>query len=280
MNYFLLVLKGSFMGLADLVPGVSGGTVALIVGVYERLIKNVGSVLSLRGGFRGFVRALASLEWGFLLSLLGGVALAILLGARVMSWLLLSFPVIVFSVFVGLILASVWWLADRLYGSDELRLSWLALGTLGGLVAALLSPASQSVVSTGFLFFSGLVAITAMLLPGVSGSYLLLILGSYEYVLGLLHHPLAELGRIGVFVLGCLAGALLSAKVIAYALREHHGATMSTLTGLMLGAVLKPMLEAWMHVSSANDVLFGVLAVAFGVLLFLGLRSLGGLASS
>ena len=238
-NYLILGTKGFCMGAANVVPGVSGGTMALILGIYEELINAIRS-LNLK-----FLRliallkireAISSVSWPFLLPVGLGVLLATLSLAKALSWLLHNYPVIVWSFFFGLILSSIFAVAKVI---KEWRiLTFIATG-LGAIVAYFLfglMPAATPDASW-FIFLSGFLAICAMILPGVSGAYVLVLLGKFHYILEAINNK--DLGTLLVLIAGALVGLLSFVRVIGWLLKRHHDLTMAILIGLMLGSLRK-----------------------------------------
>ncbi len=246
----LLTLKGLCMGTADIIPGVSGGTMALITGIYQQLLQAIQSAdtkmaaLLLKFDFKG---ALAKLHVRFLLALFLGIGAAIISLARLVNYLLHTHPIFIWSLFFGLIAASV--LVVSRYVSR-----WsLSTGTCfiaGGLLAWLIVNAVP--VSTpetgGFIFFSGLVAICAMILPGISGAFILLILGKYEFITGCLKNPFLvdNFITILIFCAGCLVGLTGFARVLNLLLDRYYNLTLAFLTGLMAGSL--PRIWPWKEV--------------------------------
>lgn len=239
----LLWLKGFGMGTADIIPGVSGGTIALITGIYAKLVAAINSFdlafarRLLRWDLSG---ALAGVHLRFLLPLLLGIATAIVLTSRVIHYLLLNHAVLVWSLFFGLIAASM-----LVVGRKVGRFT-PAVG-----LAALLAAAAafwlvgvipvQTPEGLWFIFLSGAVAICAMILPGISGAFILVILGKYALMTGALKAPFepANLLLILVFLAGALVGILAFAKLLNFLLARYHDLTMAALAGFMLGAMRK-----------------------------------------
>ncbi|QDV63282.1 DUF368 domain-containing protein [Crateriforma conspicua] len=242
---FVNVVRGFFMGAADTVPGVSGGTVALILGHYQRLIAAIsridGHFVSLAG--RGkCVDAFAHIDGRFLVALAMGIACGIVSLAGLMHWLLDHRMAETLAVFLGLVLASVWvvrreievWTADR----------WIALG-FGAVVAAGITMLAGSAgsLSLPYLFFSASIAICAMILPGISGAFIMLLLGVYYPVTGMvkdaakLNFTPETLIKMAVFASGCLFGLLAFSKVLRFLLARFRDTTMAVLIGLMIGSV-------------------------------------------
>jgi len=225
------------MGGADVIPGVSGGTIALITGIYEELIASIKAVdfklLKLLVTFQ-FREFWVGINGPFLLTVFGGVAISIFSLAKLITYLMEYQPIPLWSFFFGLILVSAYYVMPK----DKDIKSWISLA-VGVAVAYLITSLSQAQTPDAywFIFLSGAVAICAMILPGISGSFILLILGKYEFVLNAVKS--FDFGVIAVFGLGCLIGLLSFAKFIDWLLRNHKNVTLSLLAGFMLGSLNK-----------------------------------------
>ena len=236
------------MGAADIVPGVSGGTIALLTGIYERLISAIKSVgwdtlVTLKQ--KGIKAAWQQIDGTFLLSILAGAATSIILLSKVLHYLIETQPIMLWSFFFGLVLASVVYVVKQVNSWNPARIILLILGTL---VAALisLSPATEIEVTSFSLFFAGSIAICAMILPGISGSFILLLMGMYGFIIGAIKS--FDLISLGIFASGCLVGIMLFSRVLSWLLQHYHSATMAVLSGFMLGALVK--LWPWKSVLS------------------------------
>ncbi len=238
-SHLLLYLKGMAMGAADVVPGVSGGTIAFIAGIYERLLGALRSFgpqlwpLFRQSGLPGVWR---HIDGSFLVVLFGGILTSILTLASVISHLLETYPEIVWAFFFGLILGSVWFIGIQI--KQRTAGAWVAfiLGALIAYVITELSPREMD-VTIYTLFFSGMIAISAMILPGISGSFILLIMGMYAPILMAVKS--LHISTLLVFCCGCLVGLLSISHLLSWMLRRFHDATMALLTGFMLGALNK-----------------------------------------
>ena len=236
-SYLILAIKGFIMGAANVVPGVSGGTMALILGIYEELIHAIRS-FNLRF-FRLFVmlkikEAISSLAWPFLLPVAVGVLAATLSLAELLSWLLFTYPIMVWSFFFGLILSSVF-SVGRVVKAWRIS-TFIAIG-LGGVGAYLLFgmiPVATPEASW-FLFLCGFLAICAMILPGISGAYILVLLGKYHFTLEAVNNR--DIGTLFILTLGAAVGLLSFVRVLSWLLKRYHDLTMAVLIGLMLGSL-------------------------------------------
>lgn len=246
IQYLWLMLKGMAMGAADVVPGVSGGTIAFISGIYEELITSINGIRpSLLGvlkneGFRAFWR---EANGGFLLAVLSGIAISVLSLARGISWLLTHQPVLLWSFFFGLVLASVIYVAKDIRRWD---LGVVAMGIFGALLAyAVVSlPVSEQESGLPYLFLSGALAICAMILPGISGAFILVLLGSYKTVLDAVHQR--ELQVILVVGAGAVVGLLSFARLLKWMFARFKNPTLALLTGFILGSL--PKIWPWKQV--------------------------------
>ncbi|MFZ5570590.1 MAG: DUF368 domain-containing protein [Thermodesulfobacteriota bacterium] len=240
---FLIAFKGLCMGTADIIPGVSGGTIALITGIYSQLLKAIQSFglgmlnklmkLDIKG-------ALAEIHIRFLVSLLTGISLAIISLARLMNHLLNHHPVPTWSLFFGLIAASILVVGKKVNGWDIGSAFCFLSGTIAAYFIVSMIPVSTP-EAFWFIFLSGMIAICAMILPGISGAFILLILGKYEFITGALKNPflLNNFLIIIVFCTGCGIGLLGFSRVLNYFLDNHYKVTLAFLTGLMTGSMQK-----------------------------------------
>ena len=237
LSHLVLALKGAAMGVADTVPGVSGGTVAFVTGIYEELVASLARIGPARlvdlktGGVRRFWY---EINGNFLLSVFGGLLIALFAVAELMNWLLTHHRILLWGFFFGLILASVPLVLARLKRWHPSLTFWLALGVAVGLGITLLGPGSTP-DALWMIFLAGFIAISAMVLPGISGSFLLLLMAKYETMVGAVVER--ELLTIFVFALGALVGVLSVARLLAALFRRHHDATVAVLTGFMLGSL-------------------------------------------
>ncbi|HMA86370.1 MAG TPA: DUF368 domain-containing protein [Desulfosalsimonadaceae bacterium] len=240
---FLLAVKGLCMGAADTVPGVSGGTIALITGIYEELlaaVKSVNAKMLGRLAALDIKTALAEIHIRFLLSLFLGIGVAVVTLARIMNYLLHHHPQLTWSLFFGLIAASIWVVGRKI---DRWRIGTVVTFVIGAAAAfqiVNLVPATTP-ETLWFIFLSGFIAICAMILPGLSGAFILLILGKYEFITATLKNPFdpVNTGIILVFVAGCGLGLAGFSRILKYLLDAYHNLTLAFLTGLMVGSMRK-----------------------------------------
>ena len=247
-------LRGMAMGAADIVPGVSGGTVAFITGIYPRLLHCLRSFdlealrLVLRADLAGAWR---HVDGAFLAWLLAGIATSILTLARVFGWLLEHYPEPLWSFFFGLILASAAMLVRQVPGWTAARVAALVAGTAIALAVAL-APRAGFVPGHSGVFLAGFIAICAMILPGISGSFILLLLGMYVVTLDAIRA--FDQVYIAVYGLGAAAGLMCFSRLLDWLLHRFRGATIATLTGFLLGslAVVWPWKQTLSWVTGRN----------------------------
>jgi putative membrane protein len=252
-QYIIILFKGIAMGAADVVPGVSGGTIAFISGIYEELIETIHK-LDL-GFFKvwkkeGMKAAWKKYNFSFLSILFSGILISILSLAKLITWLLINHPIALWSFFFGLIIASI------LYVARQITL-WRISSVLAIIIAAgfsyfitIVEPMG-SPDDTWFLFFAGFVAIIAMILPGISGAFILLLLGAYEAIIGTITQFIEgavaldwtlfseALIKLVVFALGAVVGLKAFSRVLNWMFKHHKNIILATLTGFMIGALNK-----------------------------------------
>jgi len=253
LDYLTISLKGIAMGAADVVPGVSGGTIAFISGIYEELIESIDKVNA--GVFKvwkefGFKVAWKAINGNFLLALFTGIAISILSLAKLIKWLLHSEPILLWSFFFGLVLASILYIAKQIK-------EWSAKIIVAIIVTSILSyfitlaEPFASPESPFYLLFCGFIAIIAMILPGVSGAFILLILGAYETAINtvndlvegvttsnfdLLKEAIFKFLLLGI---GAIIGLKVFSKVLNWMFKHHKNLTLAILTGFMIGSLNK-----------------------------------------
>ncbi len=239
VDYFILVFKGIAMGAADVVPGVSGGTIAFISGVYEELIAtlnaiNLNSLKTLKS--QGVSATWKNINGNFLLALFGGILLSILTLSKLVAWLLLEEPVLLWAFFFGLVLASIIFVLKKINQWNSAVFLGLILGGVFAYQLTQLNALGNS-DSNWYLFLSGAIAICAMILPGISGAFILVILGSYANVLQALNDK--DIGKITIFMTGALIGILSFSRLLKWLFKRFKNVTLAVLTGFMIGALSK-----------------------------------------
>lgn len=236
---FLLLLKGMAMGAADVVPGVSGGTIAFITGIYEELIETISRFnlqaiqLLFKKGIKEFW---TYINGSFLVVLLSGIALSIITLAKVITGLLENYPIAVWSFFFGLVVASIPLVGRRVKSWKGSRYFAFVAGAIIAFLITQLPPVPNPEVEW-YLFVSGMVAICAMILPGISGSFILLLMGSYITVLDAVNNR--DITLIAIFGAGCVVGLLSFSRLLKFMFRRFHDITVAILSGFLLGSLNK-----------------------------------------
>ncbi|MAX70692.1 MAG: DUF368 domain-containing protein [Flavobacteriaceae bacterium] len=252
-DYLIISLKGIAMGAADVVPGVSGGTIAFISGIYEELIESIDKI-SLEvfkvWKTQGFKSAWKSINGNFLLALFSGIAISILSLAKLIKWLLHNEPILLWSFFFGLVLASILYIAKQIEGwSVKIILAIIATSILSYYIT--LAEPFASPESPFYLLFCGFIAIIAMILPGVSGAFILLILGAYQTAIdtvndlrdGLLQGNMElfkdALLKFFLLAIGAVVGIKVFSKALNWMFKHQKNLTLAILTGFMIGSLNK-----------------------------------------
>jgi putative membrane protein len=248
-DYLFLGMKGIGMGAADVVPGVSGGTVAFITGIYEELLRTIKSVdlAAVKSLFKeGPISFWKRINGNFLLALVSGILISVLTLSRGILFLLENYPVLIWSFFFGLILASAFIIAAEIKKWNASVIAAFLLGTAIAYFITIVSP-TETTEAYWFVFLSGAIAICAMILPGISGSFILLLLGKYEFILGAVKD--LKIGIIGVFAAGCISGLMAFSRVLTIMFTRFRAATIAVLSGFMIGSLNKvwPWKETLSH---------------------------------
>lgn len=253
LQYLLITAKGLAMGAADVVPGVSGGTIAFISGIYEELIETIHKIDL--GFFKiwkkdGVLAAWKHYNLSFLLALFTGVFISILSLAKVITSLLELYPIMVWSFFFGLVIASIVYVGQQI---TKWKLSMAVSLVIASIFSFLITIAEPfgTADSTWFLFFAGFIAIIAMILPGISGAFILLLLGAYQGVIGIITQFgsaittlngtlfFEALGKILIFGAGAIVGLKVFSKALNWMFKHHKNLILAVLTGFMIGALNK-----------------------------------------
>ena len=239
-EYVGVAARGFVMGSADVVPGVSGGTMAFILGIYEELL------LSIRAWARApfwhallkldILAALHAVNAKFLAAVLVGIAVAVLTLASGLEWLLENRPVMIWSFFFGLVLASIVTVRKHIRSWNPALYAALFVGAVGAYFLVGAVPV-QTPESAWFLFLSGMLAICAMILPGISGSFILVLLGKYQFVLAAVNQR--DIVSLAILGIGAVVGVVTFAQVLAWLFKRYHDLTVALLIGLMVGSLRK-----------------------------------------
>lgn len=300
-DYLMIGTKGACMGAADVIPGVSGGTIAFITGIYDEFVSSIAHIdkkaigLFFRGRFKEFWK---HINGGFLLSLIAGIGFSVLAIAGLMQTLMTDYPIQTWAFFFGLIVASSVFILKGISGWKFLEGILLIFGIILGVVVCTLSP-TQTPDALWFIFLSGAIAICAMILPGISGSFILLILGKYKYIMSCIDSCVENVGAIwgssgassdlfwesaavlAVFLAGAVIGILGFSRFLNWLLARWHKETLIVLAGFIIGSLVKVWpwgnAEAAIQVARTGSNLIGW-AIAFaliGFFLVIGIEMTG-----
>jgi len=238
-DYLLICLKGMGMGAADVVPGVSGGTIAFITGIYQELIDSIKSVnlKSIKLLFSGKIKDFwCAVNGNFLLALLTGIGISVISLAKGLKYLLDHQPILIWSFFFGLIIASAIYVAREIKGWKVSTIVSLIIGAVIAYGVTIITPAEAN-SSYAFVFLSGSIAICAMILPGISGSFILVLLGMYKFILGAV--SAVNLPVIAIFMAGAAIGIIIFSNVLSWLLKRYYELTIAMLAGFMIGSLNK-----------------------------------------
>ncbi len=266
-EYIVISLKGMAMGAADVVPGVSGGTIAFISGIYEELLNSISSFnFSLINVFKneGFKSVWIKVNGNFLVSLFVGILISVLSLAKLIESMLENHPIVIWSFFFGLVLASIIYIGKQITKWTKGSVLCLILGAILAFYITTLNPMVSVNSSPWFLFFAGMIAICAMILPGISGSFILVLLGAYKPVLNALNTK--DFVSIIIFLVGAVLGLLSFSKILKWLFSTYKNYTLATLTGFIIGSLNKiwPWKEtiSWRTNSKGMEVPFNTASVS------------------
>ena len=269
-DYLITAIKGACMGAADVIPGVSGGTIAFIMGIYDKFVGSIARIdseavrLLLRGRIGDFWK---HINGGFLLSLIAGIGFSVISLAGLMQMLLNDHPIQTWAFFFGLIVASSIFILRGISGWNIREGIILVMGIILGAVICTLSP-TQTPDNLWFIFLSGAIAICAMILPGISGSFILLILGKYQFIMNSISGCVSNIGALwgssgadavlfwesaavmATFLIGAVVGILSFSKFLHWLLARWHKETLIALAGFIIGSLVK--IWPWSNVETAD----------------------------
>lgn len=296
-DYFVISLKGLAMGAADVVPGVSGGTIAFISGIYEELITSINNVsFGLIKTFtkQGFKAGWKQLNGNFLLALFIGIGVSIISLAKGLKWLLENEPILLWSFFFGLVLASIIFVGKQI---TKWNIATVLVLIIGAFIAFYITtlPSLTANDSNWFLFIAGALAICAMILPGISGAFILVLLGAYGPVLDALNNR--DIKTLTIIGCGAIIGILSFSKLLKWLFKHYHNLTLAVLTGFIFGSLNKiwpwkkvittrlnskgievPVIEesiSPMAYTGESKIAFAIALMAIGFLTILVLEKLG-----
>ena len=238
-DYITLFFKGVFMGIADAMPGISGGTIALLLGIYEELIRSISELklslfFELKKGFNPFWK---KLNGNFLLALVSGIGISLISFVKISANFLESFPLFIWSFFLGLIFATVNVIYKLINQWSRLNFFFLIISIVLSYFLSSFSVYETDEISLLYILFSGVIASSAMILPGISGSLILVILGVYAYLIKSLDN--LEMIVIFTFISGALIGLLGFSRILKYLFNKHRDITYTIMLGLVIGSIEK-----------------------------------------
>ncbi|MHB1146058.1 MAG: polyprenyl-phosphate transporter [Lutibacter sp.] len=242
-QYLVIFFKGIAMGAADVVPGVSGGTIAFISGIYEELLASISAInianLKLLKN-EGVKAAWKAVNGNFMLALLSGIFISIISLAKLITWLLENKPILVWSFFFGLVLASILFVSKQITKWNASAIILFIIGAVAAYYITILHPAISESSSLLFYFFAGALAICAMILPGISGSFILVLLGAYKPILKALDAlQFKDIKLLAIVAIGAVVGILSFSKLLNWLFDHHKNSTLAVLTGFILGSLNK-----------------------------------------
>ena len=285
----MIGVKGACMGAADVIPGVSGGTIAFIMGIYDEFVGSIASINSeaVRKLFKGEFRAFwKHINGNFLLSLVIGIGVSVITLAGLMQILLNDYPIQTWAFFFGLIVASSIFILRGISGWKVREALFLVVGVILGIVVCTLSP-TQTPDGLWFIFLSGAIAVCAMVLPGISGSFILLILGKYQFIMSTISDFVSgvDMGRnliiLIVFILGAVTGILSFSKFLHWLLARWHKETLIVLAGFIIGSLVKvwpwnnPEAVAQAEQTGSLNIGWAVICALAGFFLVIGIETVG-----
>lgn len=239
MNHLTLFLKGMAMGAADVVPGVSGGTIAFITGIYERLLNAIRSATPATLGIlfkEGFGAAWKKIDGNFLIVLFAGIFTSLFSLAKALTWGMANYPQLLWAFFFGLIIASAIYIIRQVETWNPTAIGGIIVGAVIAYTITLISP-TEAPNTYWMVFLAGAIAICAMILPGISGSFILLLMGMYKHVLTAATER--DFLYLIIFMLGCITGLLAFSHVLSWTFKNYKNTTLAVLAGFMIGSLNK-----------------------------------------
>ena len=242
-----LIFRGMAMGIAEVIPGVSGGTIAFITGIYEKLINTIKAFSpALLGTFKneGFAGLWKAINGNFLAALMIGMVGGIVIGVFAVSYLLEEYPPMIWAFFFGLIISSAIYIGRQITNWNVTAILALIIGTVVAYFITTITPANGS-ESLIVVFFAGAIAISALILPGISGSFILLLMGMYSFIVtdtlkgALKTFAFDKIVTMAVFALGCLTGLMTISRLLSWTFKKYKNTTLAVLTGFMIGSLNK-----------------------------------------
>lgn len=239
MDFFFIFLRGMGMGAADVVPGVSGGTIAFITGIYERLLNAIKSadITAVKLLFSDGIGAVwKRIDGTFLVALFAGIFTSLFSLAKVLKWCMAEYPQLLWAFFFGLIIASCIYIFKQVKEWNVSAIIGIIAGAVIAYTITVLAP-SEAPTAYWMVFLAGAIAICAMILPGISGSFILLLMGMYRHVLNAATEK--DFAFLIIFMIGCIVGLLLFSHVLSWTFKNYKNTTLAVLAGFMIGSLNK-----------------------------------------
>jgi len=236
-NYIVISIKGMAMGAADAVPGISGGTIALLLGIYEELITTIGNInlslfKELNNGFYSFWK---KLNGSFLLSLIIGIGVSLITFIKLTAYLFDKYPILIWSFFLGLVLATIFVIYKLVKSWNYINLIFVITSTFISFYIGSINITADIGVNLAYIFICGIIAASAMIIPGISGALILVILGLYSTMINAVNN--LEYDKIVTFALGAIIGLLSFSKIIKWMFDKNSSLTYSILLGFVIGSL-------------------------------------------
>ena len=238
--YLVLTLKGMAMGAADAVPGISGGTIALLLGIYEKLINTIGNInISLLKDLKsnGFTYFWQKLNGNFLLSLIIGIGISLITFVKITAYLFDKYPILIWTFFMGLVLATIYVIYKLIKSWNYINIIFVIIATLISFYLTKINAIDNINISLSYILISGIIAASAMIIPGISGALILVILGLYSTIINAVNN--LEFDKIITFTSGAIIGLLSFSKIIKWMFSKNSSLTYSILLGFVIGSLSK-----------------------------------------
>jgi len=279
MNKIMLFLKGMLMGICDLIPGISGGTIAFITGIYPKLIHSVKSISP--KFFKNLItlnkkelkKDVKEIDFPFLIVLILGILTSIIIGSRIIKYLLENYFSFTIAFFIGLVLSSSKIIFDNIKNHGLKNIFFGFIGLAIGIMFAFLIPL-EITPTLSYVALGGFIGISAMFLPGISGAFILLIMGIYEFIINALHSPLENITVIVVFIIGVIAGAFVISRIISFLFKKDKCKTLYFLLGLVIGSLSVPIKRILSKSLNYFEISYVVFFVFLGALIVLYINNL------
>jgi len=281
--YLVLTLKGMAMGAADAVPGISGGTIALLLGIYEKLINTIGNInISLLKDLKsnGFTYFWQKLNGNFLLSLIIGIGISLITFVKITAYLFDKYPILIWSFFLGLVIATIYVIYKLIKSWNYINIIFVIIATLISFYLTKINAIDNINISLSYILICGIIAASAMIIPGISGALILVILGLYSTMINAVNN--LEFDKIITFTSGAIIGLLSFSKIIKWMFSKNSSLTYSILLGFVIGSLSKVWpwkSELGQNISPSsyigeNYLFYSIILISIGFLLIFSLEKI------